>query len=688
MTVASRQAEAHRLQREGRHHDLKRLCLKVLGSEPENVEFLSLLAFASAVTGDLGKAEQSLRKAIALRPGEPVLHSNLGNVLKDRGRLSEAIESYEQALRLNPTHADAHYNLGAALTKAGKWDEAIESYRRAVANNPGFADAHYNLGNALRELGAVGDAVMAYEQAIRHKPRLAEAHNNLGALLTRRGDLSRATMHLRTAVALRPRWGEAHANLGLALQTGGDFGAAAASFRAALDADSNCRSALAGVVTSTRAMCDWRTLERDVESWKKNLDQATPFSLLGVVDDPEALLSVSVAHARCYTVRSAPLWQGERYTHGKIRLAYLSADFHTHATSLLMAELFELHDRDAFEVFGISFGIDDKSGLRTRLSSAFDHFIDARGWSDIEIARWVREREIEIAVDLKGYTRDARPGIFALRPAPVQVSYLGFPGTMGAPFIDYLLADATVVPPEQAAFYTERVVFLPDSYQVNDRKRPIADRTPPRSEEGLPEQGFVFCSFNNTWKITPEFFSSWMRLLHAVPDAVLWLLKDNTWATDNLRREAAARGISPERLVFAERTTNPEHLARHRLADLFLDTLPCGAHTTASDALWAGLPVLTCEGRSFAGRVAASLLRAVGLPDLVTHSLEEYERLAVELARNPERLARLRSTLQANRATCPLFDTDRFRRNIEVAYRVMWQRYRDGEAPSGFHVSG
>ena len=688
MNRASKQAEAQRLQQEGRFHELKRLCVKVLASEPQDLEFLALLAFASAVTGDLGKAEQSLRKAIALCPNEAVLHSNLGNVLKDRGRLPDAIASYEQALRLNPAHADAHYNLGLALTKAEKWTEGIESYKRAIANNSAFADAYYNLGNALRELGTVADAIEAYRHAIRYKPRLAEAHNNLGALLTRRGDYAAAAVQLRAAIALRSGWAEAQANLGLALQNSGDFGAAVASFRAALKADSSCRSALTGVITCARAMCEWQTLEDDVKSWKGNLEQATPFSLLGVADDPAELLRVSVAHARSFTVRPAPLWQGERYAHEKIRLAYLSADFHTHATSLLMTELFELHDRSAFEVFGISFGPDDKSGLRTRLSAAFDHFIDAREWSELEIARWLHEQEIEIAVDLKGYTRDARPGIFALRPVPVQVSYLGFPGTMGASFIDYLLADATIVPPDQTHFYTERVVFMPDSYQVNDRKRPIAPRTPSRAEEGLPEHSFVFCSFNNTWKITPEFFSCWMRLLHAVPRAVLWLLKDNAWAVENLRREAAALGISPERLVFAQRAPNPEHLARHRLADLFLDTLPCSAHTTASDALWAGLPVLTCEGRSFAGRVAASVLRAAGLPSLVTHSVAEYERMALELARDLASLAQLRSTLEANRATCPLFDTDRFRRNIEAAYRAMSHRYRAGEPPCELRVSG
>jgi predicted O-linked N-acetylglucosamine transferase (SPINDLY family) len=324
--------------------------------------------------------------------------------------------------------------------------------------------------------------------------------------------------------------------------------------------------------------------------------------------------------------------------------------------------------------------------MRTRLRKGFDRFLDVREESDRETALLLRELETDIAVDLKGFTTACRTEILAYRPAPIQVSYLGYPGTMGADFIDYILADRFVIPEQQHAFYSEKIVYLPDSYQPNDTQRRIGERTPTRAEAGLPEAGFVFCSFNSNHKITPAVFEIWMRLLHRVEGSVLWLLENNAAATSNLRREAAARGIAAERLVFAPRVNVDDHLARHRLAELFLDTLPYNAHTTASDALWAGLPVLTCAGTTFPGRVAGSLLRAVALPELVTDSLPEYEALALRLATDGERLAALRARLTENRATCPLSDTPRFRRHIEAAYDTMWKRYEAGEPPASFAV--
>jgi predicted O-linked N-acetylglucosamine transferase (SPINDLY family) len=368
-------------------------------------------------------------------------------------------------------------------------------------------------------------------------------------------------------------------------------------------------------------------------------------------------------------------------------VAYLSADFHDHATAYLMAEFFERHDSTRFETIAISFGPDRQDGMRQRLRQAFGQFIDVRGHSDAEVAQLLRSLEVDIAVDLKGYTQDCRTGILARRCAPVQVNYLGFPGTMGAPYIDYIVGDATVTPPGCERFYTEHIVRLPHSYQVNDRQRAIAAQTPTRQQQGLPDEGFVFACFNNNYKITPEVFGIWMRLLAQVQGSVLWLLADNDAAPAHLRSEAAARGIDSRRLVFAPRAPLPEHLARHRLADLFLDTLPYNAHTTASDALWAGLPVLTCLGASFAGRVAASLLRAAGLPELVATSLADYEALAFALATTPGRLAALRARLERSRLECPLFDTAAFVRSMERAYEEMVRRARAGETHRGLDFS-
>jgi len=362
----------------------------------------------------------------------------------------------------------------------------------------------------------------------------------------------------------------------------------------------------------------------------------------------------------------------------KIRVGYFSADFHNHATGHLMAELFELHNKSQFKLVCFSFGpiVNDK--MRQRLEKSFDQFIEVGRKSDVEIAKLSRDLNIDIAVDLKGFTKDARTGIFALRAAPIQVNYLGYPGTMGADYIDYIIADKTLISPESQSCYSEKIVYLPNSYQVNDRKRAISASQFTRQELGLPENGFVFCCFNNNFKILPVTFDGWMRILKAVEGSVLWLLQDNSWAVKNLKKEAQKQGVNAERLVFADRVPPSEHLARHRRADLFLDTFPCNAHTTASDALWTGLPVLTLMGRSFASRVAASLLKAVGLPELITSTQDAYEALAIELAKNPQKLADIKLKLTNNRLTTPLFDTPLFTKNIEAAYLEMYERYQAG----------
>jgi predicted O-linked N-acetylglucosamine transferase (SPINDLY family) len=372
---------------------------------------------------------------------------------------------------------------------------------------------------------------------------------------------------------------------------------------------------------------------------------------------------------------------------GKLRIAYLSADFRRHPVAGLIAELLERHDRARFEIVGISFGRDDQSEMRARLVRAFDQLHDVRSQNDRDVAQLLNDMHVDIAVDLGGHTQDSRLGILAHRPAPVQVTYLGFAGTTGADFIDYVIADKTVLPFDQQPFYTERIVHLPECYQVNDSTRRIADRTPTRHEAGLPEEGFVFCCFNNNFKITLPVFDVWMRLLRAIEGSVLWLSQDNIDAEENLRKAAVARGVDPARLVFARRIESDEdHLARHRLADLFVDTLPYNAHATASDALWAGLPVLTCRGESFVGRVAASLVETAGLPELTTGDLGEYEAMALRLATDAALLGGLRRRLERDRSSCPLFDSDRFRRHLETAYDTMWEIQQRGESPRSFSI--
>jgi len=438
-------------------------------------------------------------------------------------------------------------------------------------------------------------------------------------------------------------------------------------------------------------LCNWTQLDKEISdltnSARAGRVNCAPFALLPLTDLPSDHLRCAEAWiAAEYPIAANPVWANEIYTHDKIRLGYVSADLHNHATAHLMAELFELHDKRRFSVTAFSLGIDDDSEIRRRLVSSFDRFIDCRTLNDSEVAQAIANLEIDILLDLKGFTQDARTNIFAQRPAPIQVNYLGYPGTMGAPYIDYILGDKTLFTLADAVFYSEKLVQLPDSYQPNDRKRQISTKVFTRQEAGLPENGFVFCCFNNNYKILPQTFDCWMRILKRVEGSSLWLFAENQTAMANLKKEAGIRGIDPTRLVFATRAELPDHLARHRLADLFLDTLPYNAHTTASDALWAGLPVLTRFGSTFAGRVAASLLNAIGLPELITHSSEDYEALAIELACDKEKLQRIRDKLAKNRLTAPLFDTPLYAKHLEAAYEAMYRRYQAGLPPDHIEI--
>ncbi|MEZ5827640.1 MAG: UDP-N-acetylglucosamine-peptide N-acetylglucosaminyltransferase [Hyphomicrobiales bacterium] len=441
-----------------------------------------------------------------------------------------------------------------------------------------------------------------------------------------------------------------------------------------------------GPAAAALESCNWSETknysERILAEVPKGNPIVSPLMCLAYHDDPA--LQAQCARLFLQSLPVSPAQLPKQPPHdGRIRVAYLSADFHDHATAYLLTELIELHDRDRLDVVGISISTDYKGSISTRLTRAFGKIHAAGGMSDWEAAKFVYSLGVDIAIDLKGYTADCRPGIFAHRPAPIQAAYLGYPGAMEADFIDYVVADSVVVPFDQQSFYRERIVHLADCYQANDRKKEIA-ATPARAACGLPSDGFVFCCFNANHKISASVFDIWARLLKAVPGSVLWLIKSNDDAEHNLKEEAARRGVDPARLIFAPKRPLPEHLARYRLADLFLDTLPFNAHTTASDALWAGCPLLTCQGQTFAARVASSLLTAIGLPELITASLEEYEALALRLATDRNLLAETRRRLAQNRLTYPLFDTPRFCRSIETAYTLMWERYRRGEPPRGF----
>jgi len=677
--------------RQGQLPQAETLYLQILQVQPRHFDARHMLGVIRYQQGRNAEALELVEAALKTSPSSARALSNHGLILYALRRYQEALASFDQALAIEPASVDALNNRGNTLQRLKRNEEALACFDQVLALAPGHIEALNNRGNALQGLKHYDEAVASYERALKLRPNYPDALYNCGSALYALGKFGEALQYFNQAQGRRPDHAETQFSRGDALNALKRHEDAIASYEKAIALRPDHPYALSGLAEAALSICDWpRTAElmprlETLVAERKAI--VNPFTLIRFSDKPALHLQCARAFiADKIGAAPTPLWTGERWSHDRIRVAYLSADFHQHATAYLIAELIERHDRARFEVIGISFGRDDGSDIRRRLIAAFETVHATRSNSDREIAQLLREREVDIAVDLKGYTQESRPEILAFRPAPIQASYLGYPGTMGADFIDYIIADHVVIPTDQTDCYSEKIVRLPDCYQCNDGKRAIAETTPSRPDAALPEQGFVFCCFNNTYKITAPVFDVWMRLLRAVPDSVLWLLRENVVAEGNLQREAKARGVDPSRLVFAGRLPVAEHLARHRLADLFLDTLPYNAHTTASDALWAGLPVLTCQGTAFAARVASSLLCAVGLPELVTTSLPEYEALALRLATDASLLGELRARLATNRLTHPLFDTGRFCRHIESAYTTMWETWQRGEAPRSFAV--
>ena len=613
------------LHQQGGLAQAKTIYEQVLAKQPKHFDALHMLGVIAAQTNNHALAVELMGKAIEINPNSASAYSNRGLALQDLKRTDEALASYDKAIALKPDYAEAFNNRGIALQDLKRLDEALASYDKAVALKPDYADAFNNRGNALRGLRRLDEALASYDKAVALKPDYEFVFG----------------MKLHTQMNL----------------------------------------------------CDWSDLPGQLDRLESALSEdrkvTTPLPLLGLIDNPELQLLASKIYAEARYPASDVLGDFiKRAPDGKIRIGYYSADFHNHATSYLMAELLEAHDAQRFELYGFSFGPDNQDEMRKRISDGFDQFIDVTKESDHEVAKISRHLGVDIAVDLKGFTKDSRTGIFAGRCAPIQVNYLGYPGTIGATYMDYIVADKTLIPQESQEHFSEKIVYLPHSYQVNDSKRKISDKVFTRHELGLPDSSFVFCCFNNNYKILPATFDGWMRLLKSVKGSVLWLFEDNPTAGKNLRKEAEVRGVDPTRLVFAKRLKLDEHLARHRLADLFIDTFPCNAHTTTSDALWAGLPVLTLIGKSFAARVAASLLNAMDLPELITQTQQQYEARAIELANEPEKLAEIKTKLHSNLRTSPLFNGELFARHIEAAYVEMQRRHIFGETLDHIYVEG
>jgi predicted O-linked N-acetylglucosamine transferase (SPINDLY family) len=637
------------------------------------------------------EAARASAKLAVRYPGSLMIHNIRGAACIAARDFPKAEIAFRRAILLEPRHAELHSNLGAALEPQGKLDEAAAAYGHALTLRPDHVSAHYNLGNTLRKQHAIPAAIASYERAIALKPDHAEAYNNLGLCLQQSDEPADALQHFGQALQLKPDFVDAVYNLATVLMDLREYGRAVDAFVLVLDLQPDHFAATRQLAHARAQLCDFAAA-RDFPAVRPatapNTPPVPPFIMLPLADDPEQQLLYSREAARTMMVaRWTPPDRASTLGEQRIRIGYFSADFHDHATMCLMNGLFREHDRQRFEVACYSYGPDSEDAARAALLGNVDRFVEIRDMSDAEIVGLVHGDRLDIAIDLKGYTKDSRSRLFANRLAPIQVNYLGYPGSLGAECMDYLIADPVVVPAGDQRFYAEKIITLPGSYQPNDNRRVIGSADRSRLNAGLPEDGFVFCCLNQAYKIGPAEFAIWMRLLTQVGGSVLWLLRPTAEVAANLRREATVHGVDPDRLVFATPLPPAAHLARLRLADLFLDTFHYNAHTTASDALWAGLPVVTKAGRQFSARVGASLLHAAGLPDLITTSAEDYAALALGLATTPAKLAAVRQRLAENRLSCPLFDTVTHTRKLEAAYIAAYQRHLDGLSPAEITVA-
>lgn len=650
--------------------------------------------------GRLRQAEMLYRQLLVARPDHVEALQGLATIALQAGQPAAALPLLERAITRAPRNAACHLNLGLAYQALGWPEQALASIDQALRQQPGFAEAHYRRGLLLARQHRHTEAIRALRRAIAARRDDARAHAGLSSTLAAQGQLDKAVAALQRAIELQPHNPAFHVDLGNLRIAQKRRDLAIACYRRALQLAPDHRAALDNELSNRIKLCDWDDIQNLRASYlEPALAQATttvaPAGPMLVIQLPIAITDAEQQLiARAMTrVRTAPLtpirqrlaFQHNPYRNDRLRIGYLSTDFCKHATTHLMQDLFALHDRTAFEVWAYAIGPDDNSTYRHRIQADCDHFLDAYTTDPVDLARQIHADQIDILIDLNGHSGANRIETLALKPAPIQVSYLGYPGTSGAPFVDYLITDRIVTPPGSERWFDEQLVYMPPSYQINSA-RPQATIQSPRSDCGLPDKGFVFCCFNAHYKLDPTFFAIWMRLLRQLPGSVLWLLDGPPQTIANLRDTAVSQGIDPQRLIFSPRLKVADYLARLRLADLFLDTRYCNAHTTASDALWAGVPVLTVAGERFAARVGKSLVTAAGLPELAVPSIEDYEATAMRLATQPGELTALKAKLAAQRDTCPLFDTARFVRHLEQAYRQMWVHYQDGKPPRPIEI--
>ena len=641
-----------------------------------------------------GNLNETIKLALSLTknfPNHSFAWKALALSYEKTGKILKSLDANQKAKEINPLDAEIHNNLGNVLRKLEKFDEAQNSYRQAILLKQNYTEVYYNLGNLLKELSRFDEAEKNYNQAIKFRPNFAEAFNNLGNLLKELSRFDEAEKNYNQAIKFRPNFAEAFNNLGILLKELSRFDESIVKFKESLKINPELATAKAEVFFLEASIGDhsnFKNLDKESSRLGISTKSIEPFPALSWHDNPEKQLKRSKLYAT-ENFKEIKVFKSNKIKslNNKIKIGYFSYDFYNHATMYLISGMLANHNHSIFEIFIFSYGPNKDDIMNKKARDFADHYIDISGLSINEILKITEKLKLDIAIDLKGYTKKSLTKIFQYRIAPIQINFLGYPGTLGVDFIDYIIADPIIIPEDQKHFYHEKIIYLPHTYQPNDNKREIADLALKRSDFNLPDKGFVFCCFNQMYKISPIEFNIWMRLLKKVNHSVLWLIKSNKWVEQNLSKEAKQQGIDPSRIVFAEKLSHSKHLARHKHADLFLDTFNYNAHTTASDALWAGLPIVTKQGKQFSARVASSLLTACGLPELITKNEKEYEELIYELATNPKKLKTISLKLSENKKSKPLFNTKQYTNNFENGLQKTYDLYFNGEHPKDIFVS-
>ncbi len=630
--------------KKGKVKEAINLYLELISDKKKDPQLLFLLGTAYVQVGKTNLGIEYLQKSLLIKDDNASAHSNLGNAFKNLNRYEEALASYDKAIEINPNFADAYSNRGVILHEIKRYDEALQSYEIAIQINPNHFFSHGNKGITLKDLNRYEEALASYDKAIEINPNFIEAYNNKGNALK---DLK----HYEDAFAI---------------------------YKKVMELKPDYEFIIGRVLHFSMFLCDWKnfhTLSEKIDNGLNKKDRVIePFSLLGISDNPEhnkIAAEIYVKNKLIKNFEGEPIFK--KYEHKKPRIGYFSGDFGNHPVLHLIMDVFKNHDKSKFDIFGLSYGIDKKDKWRNEVKNYFTQFKDIHKISDREVVKIGRDLELDIAIDLSGLTGNPRSGIFSNRVAPLQINYLGYPGTTGADYMDYIIADETIIPKENFKYYSEKVLFLPDCYQPNMKSRDISKKEFKRKDFRLPEKAFIYCSFNNNYKITPDIFEIWMKILNNVHNSVLWILKSNEKATLNLKKEAETKGINPDRIILADHLPNDEHLKRIKLADLFLDTFPYNAHTTASDAVRMGVPIITLKGNSFQSRVGASILNCIAMKELVTNNKKDYQNLAIELGKNSEKFNKLKESLKNSVKTSPLFDSDKFTKNLEELYLKILQ---------------